>query len=74
MGLKVSFSDTTKALTIKTGAPPTKISALTDVDVTGVSATEDGATLIYDKETQTYKSVKIFEELENDYELNGGTF
>jgi hypothetical protein len=75
MALKVTFSQTTKPLTIKSSAAATKLSTLADVDATGASAQGDGATLVYDAQTATYKSVQIFEETDDGlYKLDGGRF
>jgi len=75
MAFKVKFSPTTSDFTIKSSAAATGVSSLSDVDTTGPTGTADGATLIYDTATGTYKSAKIFKDLGNDeYELKGGGF
>jgi len=75
MALKVKFSQQSDALTIKSSAAATSVTSLSDVDITGPTSQVDGATLIYDNETSTYKSAKIFKDLGNDlYEIKGGSF
>lgn len=73
-GLKVKF-DTTKPLTIKSStASRSTLTTLTDVDASKAEASLSGATLVYDSETQTYKSEKVFNYDGDDVSLDGGTF
>ena len=75
MAFKVKFSPTTSDFTIKSSAAATKVGALSDVDQTSADAKVDGATLVYDAQTQTYKSKKIYEEnADGTYTLKGGSF
>ena len=75
MAFKVKFSPTTSDFTIKSSGAATAVTSLSDVNTTGPTAQADGATLIYDTETSTYKSAKIFKDLGNDlYEIKGGSF
>jgi hypothetical protein len=70
---KVAFSQTEKPLTLRSSASVTSLSGLTDIDTTTSKA--DGAALIYDADTNTFKSQKVFEELpDGTYELRGGDF
>ena len=75
MALKVKFSQQSDALTIKSSAAATSVGSLSDINTTGPTGQSDGATLIYDTATSTYKATKIFKDLGNDeYEMSGGKF
>ena len=75
MAFKVKFSPTTSNFTIKSSGSATNLSALADIDTTAADAQVDGATLVYDADTGTYKSKKIFDEDANgNYLVKGGSF
>ena len=75
MAFKVKLSSSTPNLTIKSSAAATNLSSLSDIDTTAADAQVDGATLVYDAQTQTYKSKKIYEEnADGTYTLKGGSF
>lgn len=72
---KVAFSQTDKPLTLRTTTAATSLDKLSDVDLTEDDAQEDGSTLMYDVETQSFKSKSIFKEVsDNQYQLDGGDF
>jgi hypothetical protein len=73
-GQKVTFGTTSKPLTIKSSSAATKLSTLTDIDLTSAESTESGATLVYDENTGTYKGEKVFEYDGNEVTLKGGSF
>jgi len=74
MALKVTFSQTTKPLTIKSSAVATSIGGLSDIDATSADAGEAGATLVYDSATKTYKNEKVFEYDGTTVTIKGGDF
>jgi len=74
MGFKVKFGSSNPTLTIKSSAAATGVGTLSDVDTTDATAKTDGATLIYDSDTKTYKQTKIFTETDDGYKLDGGKF
>jgi len=74
MALKVTFSQTTKPLTIKSSAVATSLGTLSDIDSTNADAGESGATLVYDSTSGTYKNEKVFEYDGTTVTMKGGEF
>lgn len=74
MALKVTFSQTTPVLTIKSSATATSLGTLSDIDTASADAGESGATLVYDSTSGTYKNEKVFEYDGTTVTMKGGEF
>jgi len=74
MAFKVKFTPTTSDFTIKSSAAATTAGSLSDVDTSKPEASESGATLVFDSNTQTFKSEKVFNYDGDNVSLDGGNF
>jgi len=73
-GFSAKLSSSEPTMTIKTSGVVTSASSLSDVDQSKPEGTESGATLVWDENTSTFKSEKVFTYDGDNVGLDGGDF
>lgn len=73
-GMNAKLNGSAPTMTIKSTGVATSASSLSDVDQSKPEGTESGATLVWDENTNTFKSEKVFTYDGDNVGLDGGGF